>query len=116
MSLSSEKLYKIFKLESEFGYENKAVVGGLQRLAESWVNEARAEGVSESLIPAISSILTHYPNLNIEERWGALQEIGDLLEIRMISNLPKPDQTITKGQEVPARRNDQTKTKIRIMP
>lgn len=110
MSLSSEKLYKIFKLESEFGYENKAVVGGLQRLAESWVNEARAEGVSESLIPAISSILTHYPNLNIEERWGALQEIGDLLEIRMISNLPKPDQTITKGQEVPARRNDQTKT------
>jgi len=110
MSLSSEKLYKIFKLESEFGYENKAVVGGLQRLAESWVNEARAEGVSESLIPAISSILTHYPNLNIEERWGALQEIGDLLEIRMISNLPKPDQTIIKGQEVSTRRNDQTKT------
>jgi len=110
MSLSSDKLYKIFKLESEFGYENKAVVGGLQKLADSWVNEARSEGIAESLVPAISSILTHYPNLNIEERWGALQEIGDLLDIRAISSLPKPDQTKPVEQYLQNKGNIQSKT------
>ena len=89
MPLSYEKLFKIFKLEAELGYENRAVVGGLQRLAESWSAEARAEGVSEALIPAIASILTHYPNLDIEDRYDALQEIGDLLSIEKIKSLKK---------------------------
>ena len=91
MSLSSDKLNKIFKLEAEFGYENRAVVGGLQKLAESWTAEARAEGISESLIPAITSILQYYPNLGLQDRWGALQEIGDLLGIARIRSLPNPE-------------------------
>jgi len=96
MSLSSEKLFKIFKLESEFGYENKAVVGGLQKLSESWAGEARAEGLSEALIPAIASILKHYPNLHPRDRWQALQEIGDLLNIPKIATLPKPKTLLIK--------------------
>ncbi|MFH1446502.1 MAG: OB-fold nucleic acid binding domain-containing protein, partial [Chloroflexota bacterium] len=92
MPLSSEKLYKIFKLEAEFSYENLAVVGGLQKLAESWAAEARAEGTSESLIPAITSILHRYPDLDIDDRWGALLEIGDLLSIPKIAYLPNPAQ------------------------
>ena len=96
MSLSSEKLFKIFKLESEFGYENKAVVGGLQKLSESWAGEARAEGLSEALIPAIASILKHYPNLHPRDRWQALQEIGDLLDIPKIATLPKPKTVLVK--------------------
>jgi ATP-dependent DNA helicase RecG len=96
MSLSSEKLFKIFKLESEFGYENKAVFGGLQKLSESWAGEARAEGLSEALIPAIASILKHYPNLHPRDRWQALQEIGDLLDIPKIATLPKPKTVLVK--------------------
>ena len=92
MPVSSEKLYKIFKLEAEFSYENLAVVGGLQKLAENWAAEARAEGISESLIPAITSILHRYPDLDINERWGALLEIGDLLSIPKIAHLPNPAQ------------------------
>ncbi|MCJ7696143.1 MAG: ATP-dependent DNA helicase RecG [Anaerolineaceae bacterium] len=90
MSLSSDKLFKIFKLESEFGYENKAVVGGIQKLSDSWAGEARAEGVSEALIPAITSILKHYQFLEPKDRWQALQEIGDLLSIPKIGSLLKP--------------------------
>jgi ATP-dependent DNA helicase RecG len=96
MTLSSEKLFKIFKLESEFGYENKAVVGGIQKLSDSWAGEARAEGLSEALIPAIASILKHYPNLHPRDRWQALQEIGDLLNIPKIATLPKPKTALVK--------------------
>lgn len=102
MTLSSDKLLKIFKLESELGYQNRAVVGGIQKLAESWAFEARAEGISESLVPAITSILTHYPNLNVNERWGALHEIGDLLGISKIASLPKPSNLpVAKKEDIP---------------
>lgn len=110
MSYSSDKLYKIFKLESDLGYENRAVVGGLQKFANSWAAEARSEGVSESLIPAIVSILTHYPNLNIEERWGALQEIGDLLTINNIKNLPHPSKNKTSPQIIESSKIDGKET------
>ncbi len=112
MPLSSEKLLKIFKLESEFGYENRAVVGGLQKLAESWAAEARAEGASEALIPAITSILTHYPNLDIHDRWGALQEIGDLLSISKVSSLPKPDQIKPEEPHTIAHKNQSSPPEI----
>jgi hypothetical protein len=43
MQRSIETLYKIFKLEADFNYSNKAVVGGLEKLTSSWVGEARAD-------------------------------------------------------------------------
>ena len=45
MQQSTDKLYKIFKLEAEFGYTNKAVVGGLEKLTGTWAGEARADGL-----------------------------------------------------------------------
>jgi len=112
MSLSSEKLFKIFKLESEFGYENKAVVGGLQKLSESWAAEARAEGLSETLIPAIASILKHYPNLHPRDRWQALQEIGDLLDIPKVTSLPKPRAAIAAANAQKEENRDRPQTPV----
>ncbi|MGV8050616.1 MAG: ATP-dependent DNA helicase RecG [Anaerolineaceae bacterium] len=83
----TEKYFKIFKLEGEQGYENRAVMGGMQRLAEAWPAEAREAGFSESLIPVVSSILSHYKNLNVADRRAALLEVGDILEIPNISSL-----------------------------
>ena len=58
MRRSTEKLYKIFKLEEELGYQNRAVVGGLEKFSGSWVSEARAEGLPETSIEQVSSIFT----------------------------------------------------------
>ena len=63
-----DKYYKIFQLEASQGYENKAVMGGLQALGKAWPSEARENGVSESLIPVISSLFRQYAEIEPENR------------------------------------------------
>ena len=92
MQRSTEKLYKIFKLESEYGYSNKAVVGGLERLTETWAGEARADGLSEEFIQKVTETLERYPTLEISERPTVLREIGKLLNIAGIKHLPNTDE------------------------
>jgi len=100
MQRSTEKLYKIFKLEAEFGYKNKAVVGGLEKLTGSWIGEARADGISEENIQKVTAALNQYPNLDINGRVHALKEIGHVLDIPGIKHLENPQQTeIEKGNE-----------------
>src|SRR5512141_1806360 len=47
---SFEKLQKFFKLEAERGFDNRAVVGGLDKILPSWEKEARASALSEETI------------------------------------------------------------------
>jgi ATP-dependent DNA helicase RecG len=91
MQRSTDKLYKIFKLEAEFGYSNKAVVGGIEKLADTWVNEARIDGLSEEKIHSVIAILNQYPTLDVFERVKSLREIGHILDIAGIKNLPDPE-------------------------
>lgn len=93
-----DKYSKIFQLEATQGYENKAVMGGLQALASTWPSEAREHSVSENLIPVITSILNHYPNLEIHNRRQALIEIGDLLSIPNIRTLPEYSKQRTEAK------------------
>lgn len=83
-----EKYLKIFRLEANQGYENKAVMGGMKALAANWPSEARENAISENLIPVIASILNHYPDLEGKSRRQALIEIGDLLSISEIQSFP----------------------------
>jgi ATP-dependent DNA helicase RecG len=80
MHRSIEKLYKIFKLEAEFNYANKAVVGGLEKLIDSWQGDARADGLPEENIDQVITILRGYSNLPIFERAQALRKIGHILD------------------------------------
>ena len=92
MGRATEKLYKIFKLESEYGYANKAVVGGLERLLDTWAGEARADGLSEEQIQQVASILDGYANLDTTTRPEALHKIGQILDIAGIKHLPAVEQ------------------------
>ena len=65
MTTPIEKLINILRLEAE-KYEDRAVLGGLARYADTWIQEAKA-----SLGP---------------ERAGWVQEVGDRL--RSYSDLP----------------------------
>jgi len=86
MKPSLLKLHKFFKLEAERGYDNHAVVGGLDRILDSWEAEARADNLPEDIIQAIGSRLRDYPRLSessraeaLEGLWRRLQrEEGDL--------------------------------------
>jgi ATP-dependent DNA helicase RecG len=89
MVQSTEKLYKIFKLEAELNYQNKAVVGGLEQFTDSWMGDARAEGMDEALIQKVSKILKQYGNLSTEQRADSLKEVGKILDVAGIKHLPE---------------------------
>lgn len=98
MKPSLQKLQKIFKLEAERGYDNHAVVGGLERMLDMWSPEARNEGVSEEIIQYIEMRFHDYGRLSEKSRsetllgiWKRIQRgemgIGDE------TDLEKTDET-----------------------
>ncbi len=93
MKPSLEKLHKFFKLEAERGYDNRAVVGGLDRMLGPWQAEAQADGLIEDLIQAVIMRLRDYPNLTPSSRaeildglWRRIQRDTD----EELSPLPSP--------------------------
>jgi len=61
MKPSLLKLHKFLKLEIERGYDNRAVVGGLER---TWQAEAQADNLPPELVQAVLSRLRDYVNLS----------------------------------------------------
>jgi len=80
MKPSLEKLQKFFKLEAERGYDNKAVVGGLDQMLEHWEAEARSEKISEDLIKLVEARLRSYPSLSPASRAETLQGIWNRIQ------------------------------------
>jgi len=98
MRKSTQKLYKILKLEAELQYADKAVVGGLEKIVESWTGEARSDGVPEEHIQQVISVLKNYISLNVYERVQSLKKIGYVLDVPGLKYLPDP-QTEEKEAE-----------------
>lgn len=73
MKPSLQKLLKFFKLEADRGYDNHAVLGGLARMLDHWVPEARAEDLPEDLIQAIIYRLQDYARLTTKSREETLE-------------------------------------------
>jgi ATP-dependent DNA helicase RecG len=80
MLSSVEKLQKFIKLEIERGYDNRAVVGGLDKILPSWENEARSNQVSEELIQTVLTSLRTYPTLDAAQRAEELTRLLGQLE------------------------------------
>ena len=72
MKPSIEKLQKFFKLEADRGYDNKAVMGGLSQMLDSWIADARVDQLNEDLIQTVSSRLQDYERLSETSRKEAL--------------------------------------------
>lgn len=73
MKPSLQKLQKFFKLEAERGYDNHAVLGGLERMLSHWEAEARADGVPEDLIQIVISRIQDYSRLTEKSRAETLE-------------------------------------------
>ena len=101
MKPSLEKLYKFFKLEIERGYDNHAVMGGLERMLNRWENEARADSLPEELIQFVVNRIQDYSRLSANSRaeilegvWKRVQRSENLTE-----SLPAPELTDFKIPE-----------------
>jgi ATP-dependent DNA helicase RecG len=86
MKSSLQKLQKFLKLEAERNFDNRAVVGGLDRILASWEAEARLENIPEEFIQAVSARLHDYPGLSPNSRAETLE--GLWRRIQRESNLP----------------------------
>jgi len=75
MKPSLEKLQKFFNLEAERGYDNNAVMGGLDRMLEHWETEARTDELSEDIINAVTSRIRDYSRLSSASRAEVLDGI-----------------------------------------
>jgi len=85
MKPSLQKLQKFFKLESERGFDDRAVVGGLERIVDNWESEARFDSLPEDLIQAVIVRLRDYHRLSPDSRQEALQGLWQRIQ-RAIGN------------------------------
>ncbi len=78
MASAFEKLAKILALEKEQGYRNRAVIGGLDKFATPWRQEALQEAPeSADLVEEIAALLRGYPAL--EDRRAREEAIERIL-------------------------------------
>jgi ATP-dependent DNA helicase RecG len=88
MKPSLNKLHKFFKLEAERNYDNRAVVGGLERMLEPWRVEAHSDGLPPELIEAVVTRLRDYSKLTPKSRAEALEGIWRRIQRESGERLP----------------------------
>lgn len=76
MYSSIRKLQKFLQLESERGYDNRAVVGGLDKILPSWLKEALEDQVEQRLIDYVAEKIKEYAE---QDTQGRRETINDLL-------------------------------------
>lgn len=80
MVLPIEKLQKFIKLEIDRGYDNRAVLGGLDKILPTWENEALSSRVDAKIIETVTDRLKDYHRLDTQARSEAIQELLALLQ------------------------------------
>lgn len=105
MNTPVEKLRKILKAETE-KFEDRAVIGGLARFADTWTREATTAFGSEASawVQAIADRLRAYSQLSSRpERVAALEELFRLLKAGPSAGAPPagPPRPVERAQRPP---------------
>jgi ATP-dependent DNA helicase RecG len=87
MNSAIEKLEKYIRLEAQRAFDDGAVVGGMARMIDPWVQEAEAAGLDSTMVKAVKNRLQDYRRLSPKSRrevmrglWTRLNEQADLGE------------------------------------
>jgi len=91
-----QKLQKFIKLEAERGYDNRAVLGGLDKILPVWQQEARENKVPEDFIQDVIRCLEGYASYSIPERAECLQTL--LIKINDLTTLETTEAASTQVQ------------------
>jgi ATP-dependent DNA helicase RecG len=99
---SLQKLHKFLKLETERNYDNRAVVGGMERMLEPWEAEARANILPEEVVQVVVTRLREYPALGPDGRAKSLDNLWQQLQSLTGETLPPlPIQVPERAVEAP---------------
>ena len=93
MASPFETLSKMLAQEKTTGFQNKAVIGGVERIPDTWaVNAVTQVSTSEErrLVEQLIGMLRRYPSLEIPERAVLIEEIFSLISER--TSLTAPSQ------------------------
>ncbi len=104
MNPALEKLTKYLKLEAEKGFENSAVVGGLEKASAPWKEEAEKAGLPQPIVDLVSSRFRDYPRLTRASREVALRGLWNRLEAEFADLSEAEDpfaQTKPEGKDTP---------------
>ena len=113
MTTAIDTLRNILALEARRGYKNDAVLGGLDRLAESWEPKARAEVASDDAaarVAEIAGMLRDYPQLPAGARASTVRHLQGLLdELARASRRRGKRATARRGGGARARKDESAK-------
>ena len=80
-----ENLRKILHTEAERGYDNAAIIGGLDKMIAFWEPQARKAELDTALVEDVLAWLRHYPGLALEERKKTMHELAERLPLADVS-------------------------------
>lgn len=74
------KFYKFISLEKERGYDNRAVVGGFEKIISLWHDECVKNNIDSEFLDSVSNQLSTYSNKSTEDRKKTLELLLGILE------------------------------------
>lgn len=82
-------LLKFLKLESETGFENRAVIGGLEKFLPTWSQGAAPLGIPSETINRVSQLIAEYSQISPQDRGQWINSLQDeLQEIKRGASTP----------------------------
>ncbi|MEW6716354.1 MAG: ATP-dependent DNA helicase RecG [Chloroflexota bacterium] len=110
---------KFFKLEAERGYDNRAVLGGLECMLDTWESEARIDNLPEEIIQAVISRVRDYQRLSPNSREVVLKGIWQRIRQTVPTEeepMPPQDETTTPQQDVtPVPEKQEKRDQVRVV-
>ncbi|HBG74058.1 MAG: ATP-dependent DNA helicase RecG [Chloroflexi bacterium GWB2_49_20] len=91
MQSSLNNLLKFLRLEASRGYDDEAVIGGLIKILDFWIPEARNEKVPEEIIQDVSTCMNAYHVLDTERRSAALKDLWGRIQPDNNSEIEKKE-------------------------
>ncbi|MCI0393578.1 MAG: ATP-dependent DNA helicase RecG [Chloroflexi bacterium] len=106
MTRAFTSLERVLQLESNQGFQNKAVVGGIRQFAAFWVSQAREEAVDEAdraFVEQTAELLMDYGRLpGVEARAEAVRNLLTRLQARQerlrVTQPPPPPPPVIKAK------------------
>ena len=80
MKPSLQKLKKFILLEAQQNYNNRAVIGGFERMVEPWLAEAQADDLPADLIQSVLGRLRDYESFSQKSRYETLNGLWNRLQ------------------------------------
>jgi ATP-dependent DNA helicase RecG len=87
------KMSKYIKAERNRGYDNRAVLGGMDKILASWVSEAILENIPEQQISLVKDNLDQYPQSSPDDRRTHLESIWTGLNLDQFNSM-KPESIV----------------------